>query len=99
MVADFLWPSNLPISQRQTAGDGHAGEAVTEVVNAEIVDPRRFPDAMPGLSDVDEVGSGPVADNDERIALDPGEGSKNLHSQRIQIDRLAAGFAVGKADQ
>ena len=49
--------------QAEPGPGGDAGEAVAEVVQADVVEPSSRPDAPPGLLQVDQVGAGERADD------------------------------------
>jgi len=85
--------------QGQAARNSDAGETVPQVVDTDILNVCRFADAIPRLADIDEVGAGFSADNDEGIAFDVGQGGQDLLGQRVEVDRLAPRLAVGKVDQ
>ena len=76
--------------QRQTSADGETREAVAQIVDAHVVDAGKFPDAPPGLLQVDQMLARHLADDDIGVARLSRQIGKEFLGRGVEGDDLGA---------
>jgi hypothetical protein len=93
VVAGPVVAEQLPDDgQPEASARAHAGEGMSQIVNAKSVEPRRSRDRCPRLLEIGARRAFFLAGNDVLIALDARQVSQDGQRRRRQEDALLAGF-------
>lgn len=78
--------------------DGEGRVRVPEIMQADALEVGAVANHVPGLPKIDEVGAAPMALDDIGVIDISGMMAKNFDGLGVEVDRLAAGLAVGQPD-